>query len=434
MLHILFVFRITIFRAAYDIFYKCRYWTAMRMKFGLYSSLTMGTTWHHHPVTTQLLYGSHQNPVSFVAWSPDDTMLLTCGNGEVLKLWDVETGTCKHTFGEKSPIVSSCAWLPDSKRLVCGSSDPNKCIYMWDLDGNELEAWRGVRMPKVSDLAVTPDGEHLISICSEKDIRIYSYRSKTERVVKEDHPITSLSVSKNSEFLIVNLNSQEIHLWEIVETGNNPLKYTGHKQGKYVIRSCFGGVDCMFIASGSENSQFAPCAASSTHLMEPLGPSFPLTAHVDMVEEWLKAWPKVRGGTFGYKSWRLTPYAVLWVLWKSRNNHVFRKKVISVNRASMEVKALLWFWAPAWLEGTNISSRTSLLIGMMSHSEEDELLRGLTKGTVYIWNRQNQKPLEVLTGHSMTVNCVSWNPTQPQMLASASDDQTIRIWGPSRKK
>ncbi|KAF3943035.1 hypothetical protein CMV_030369 [Castanea mollissima] len=34
---------------------------------------------------------SHQNPVSFVAWSPDDTKLLTCGNGEVLKLWDVET-------------------------------------------------------------------------------------------------------------------------------------------------------------------------------------------------------------------------------------------------------------------------------------------------------------------------------------------------------
>lgn len=251
---------------------------------------------------------SHQNPVSFVAWSPDDTMLLTCGTGEVLKLWDVETGTCKHTFGEKSPIVYSCAWLPDSNRLVCGSSDPDKCIYMWDLDGNELEAWRGIRMPKVSDLAVTPDGEYLISICSEKDIRIYSFSTKTERVINEEHPITSLSVSRDSKFLIVNLNSQEIHCWDIAGTGDKPLMYTGHKQGKYVIRSCFGGVDCMFIASGSENSQ------------------------------------------------------------------------------------------------------------------------------VYIWNRRNEKPIEVLTGHSMTVNCVSWNPAWPQMLASASDDQTIRIWGPTGKK
>ncbi|GAB4830120.1 hypothetical protein Ancab_019762 [Ancistrocladus abbreviatus] len=66
---------------------------------------------------------SHQKPVSFVAWSPDDTMLLTCGNVEVVKLWDVKTGACKRTFGDHGFTISSCAWFPDSKRLVCGSSD-----------------------------------------------------------------------------------------------------------------------------------------------------------------------------------------------------------------------------------------------------------------------------------------------------------------------
>ncbi|KAF5187199.1 Wd repeat-containing protein [Thalictrum thalictroides] len=137
------------------------------------------------PTETVQILDSHENEVWFVQFSNSGEYLASSSSdctGIIWKLWDVETGTCKHTFGEKSPIVSSCAWLPDSKRLVCGSSDPNKCIYVWDLDGNELEAWWGVRMPKVSDLAVTPDG-------------------------------------------------------------------------KYVIRSCFGGVDCMFLASGSENSQ-----------------------------------------------------------------------------------------------------------------------------------------------------------------------------------
>lgn len=206
-------------------------------------------------VTRKHILQSHQNPVSFVAWSPDDTMLLTCGTGEVLKLWDVETGTCKHTFSDNSFIVSSCAWFPDSRRLVCGSSETEKGIYMWDCEGNEIKAWRGMRMPKVLDLAVTPDGENLISIFSGKEIRILNVETNAERVISEKHPITSLSVSGDSKFLIVNLNSQEIHMWDVAGKWEIPLKYKGHRQNKYVIRSCFGGLNSTFIASGSENSQ-----------------------------------------------------------------------------------------------------------------------------------------------------------------------------------
>ncbi|UYV61099.1 WDR26 [Cordylochernes scorpioides] len=54
---------------------------------------------------------------------------------------------------------------------------------------------------------------------------------------------------------------------------------------------------------------------------------------------------------------------------------------------------------------------------------------GSEDSRVYIWNITKETPIAVLEGHHKTVNCVSWNPKYP-LLASASDDCTVRIWGP----
>lgn len=56
---------------------------------------------------------------------------------------------------------------------------------------------------------------------------------------------------------------------------------------------------------------------------------------------------------------------------------------------------------------------------------------GSEDSKVYIWQKSREKPIIVLSGHSRSVNCVSWNPRYPHILASASDDNTVRLWGPA---
>ncbi len=97
-----------------------------------------------------------------------------------------------------------------------------------------------------------------VSTGAQKEIRIYNLEEKSEYVIEEEKPITSLSVSEDGKYLLVNLVNEEIHLWDIAAKLKSPLKYRGHRQRRYVIRSCFGGYDQAFVASGSEDSQVSP--------------------------------------------------------------------------------------------------------------------------------------------------------------------------------
>ena len=50
----------------------------------------------------------------------------------------------------------------------------------------------------------------------------------------------------------------------------------------------------------------------------------------------------------------------------------------------------------------------------------------------YIWHRHYATLLEVIPGHSSTVNCVAWPTTKNFCaLVSAADDKTVCVWRPA---
>ncbi|PSN50189.1 WD repeat-containing protein 26 [Blattella germanica] len=64
---------------------------------------------------------------------------------------------------------------------------------------------------------------------------------------------------------------------------------------------------------------------------------------------------------------------------------------------------------------------------------QDFVASGSEDNKVYVWHIKRELPIATLTGHTRTVNCVAWNPVHHQMLASVSDDCSVRIWGPANK-
>jgi len=259
-------------------------------------------------VTRMHTLTGHEDALAFLSWSPSDEHLLTCSSDRTVRLWEVSSGRCLHVFRKHTDQVTAAAWMPDGKRIVSGGLD--KHIFMWDLNGQELHRWNGAR---VNDLGITKDGRWMVTVCSEKKIRLFNFDEWREDCITETDSITSLSIADDSRHLLVNLASQEIHLWHLSPTVSGaaaPLptapvvKYRSlpGKMGRYVIRSCFGGANQPFVVSGGEDSQ------------------------------------------------------------------------------------------------------------------------------IYIFHRDKGDLLDVLSGHSGTVNAVSWNPRDPWMFCSASDDKSIRVW------
>ncbi|KAK4479269.1 hypothetical protein RD792_014780 [Penstemon davidsonii] len=244
----------------------------------------------------------HAKPVSCISWSPNDDQLLTCGEEERIRRWDIATGECLQIIAKPNLKIVSCAWGPDGNSIFFGVRYGNVGrMYMWDLQGNDLKCWK---TPRNEELGITD--KELITILKNSQIIFVKLDSNSLRfrVINENQPIVSFALSEDSKFLLVSLSNQEIHLWNIDGPTNAVLAtYRGHKRSRFVVRSCFGGLGQAFIASGSEDSQ------------------------------------------------------------------------------------------------------------------------------VYIWHRDSGELILKLGGHSGVVNCVSWNPVNPHMLASGSDDRTIRIWG-----
>ncbi|KAJ9085683.1 hypothetical protein DSO57_1011604 [Entomophthora muscae] len=252
--------------------------------------------WSIESHQTVLTLSGHTDSVSYVAWSQNDMYLLTCGNDKVIRLWDSQSGNCLKVLTRHSSSVSACAWLPDNQHFITSSSD--KCTFLWNIDGTVVHRWSGF---VASDLSISRNGNLLVIVTGDK-ICLYDLHTKQEiNQLQESAGVASIAISNDGNYLLCSVSCQEIHLWDMMER-RIIKRFTGYKQSKFVIRSCFGGADMNYVISGSEDFN------------------------------------------------------------------------------------------------------------------------------VYIWRLEDEALTKVLSGHTKMVNAVCWNSVHGSMLASASDDRTIRIW------
>lgn len=200
--------------------------------------------------------GDHDGSVAFISWSPDDSKIISCSCDRTAKVWDVGRRLCLLTHTQHETPVSSATWTRDSKFFIAASPDKVAQLSLLDMSGQSTHHWE--TNFRAQDVAMTPDGSRLIISSVDQAIFVYKFLSRQqERKILLPSKITCLSISKDSKYILASLAAGELHLVSI-DSGELVQTYVGQKQGKYAIRSCFGGVDENLIVSGSEGWSLTP--------------------------------------------------------------------------------------------------------------------------------------------------------------------------------
>ncbi|KAL7934913.1 hypothetical protein V8C35DRAFT_300153 [Trichoderma chlorosporum] len=167
--------------------------------------------------------------IHFLRFSPDGTQLASLSSNDTVKVWDVKTGVCLHTF-EYNYDFAHLAFSPHGKYLATCPREPipefsvsfreakvwdlttSTCLYTFEVDGH------------VKDFAFSPDSKQLAVSCDRATvIRIRTWdlgtgmESRVHDFSTEDFPSVSTAFSSDGTHFAgaVEVLGKKLQIWNL---------------------------------------------------------------------------------------------------------------------------------------------------------------------------------------------------------------------------
>lgn len=275
-----------------------------------------------------------------VAFSPD-SQLLAGSDGQTLRLWEVETGKCCQILSGYTSQVWSVAFSPNGQLLA--ASD-NEQVGLWNVQtGERLRCWQGYTASLESywSLAFNPTADRLASGEEKGTVRVWDLTTGNCYKTVQQHTKTvhAVTFSPDGQFLAASGEDPNIWLWDL-------------NQG-IVSQSFIGHTETVWTLAFSQDGQFL-VSGSADHTIK---------------------------------------------LWDIKTGHCLK----------------------------NLTGHSARILSVNFSLDGQFLASGSADHTIKLWDVKTGRCLQTLEGHQGWVWCVAFSP-DGRKLASGSADRTIKLW------
>jgi|GEM_PF-4008310 len=177
----------------------------------------------------------HTGWVGSVLVTPDGTQAITAGGDNIIRVWDLKTQKEVKKLEGHTVAIRGLALTADGQTLISGSSD--KTCRAWDLTTGKQIRKYGDEKASVESVGVTPNGKYVLAGNDKGIISVFD--AKTGDVVNtyEKHEGTmvyTIIVAPDGKTAISGARDKDIHVWDIA-SGKEIRRLKGHTEQIYQI-------------------------------------------------------------------------------------------------------------------------------------------------------------------------------------------------------
>ncbi|KAF9936047.1 WD repeat-containing protein 38 [Modicella reniformis] len=348
----------------------------------------------------------HDGQVVNVVYSAEGNLVASRSWDGTVRLWEVETATCRHIFSDDEVDFTSVAYPSKGSLIATGGTDGS--VRLWDVEtgvccsiltghtGNvpklvcspkgDLIASGGddtTYEDKVTCVAFSPKGDQLASGSVDMTVRLWDVRKGTQYLILTGHTNQLLHVvySPNGDQVASGGLDRTVRLWDL-ETGAIRHVLIGHTD--YISAVAYSPKGDV-VASSSKDS----------------------TARLWDVETGA-CFHALRGHTSGIRAL------------------IYSLKGDFIVSSSEDTTVRLW-------DVETGASRRALRghhrqASSVAHSPRRDLVASAGLAcTVRLWDAETGACRNTLIGHDGRLSVVAFSPKGDQV-ASGSDDKTVRLW------